>query len=433
MFARYARANNENCANADMRGVDIRDSVFYRVDFSGADFTGADLQNADFIECNLSKAIFSGTAPKYSRFSRSNMRGAKFIGADVSSADFEDADLREARFTGAIAKNSYFEKANAKFADFKGAYLEDGRFRGANFGNADLRDAYLVGAYFDDADFSNANLRGADLRTVHLEMKIDGADLRGADLRGAELRAFRKLGFTFDETTDFRFVNFGYADLEGIDLTRNDISGCKVGGIRNAPKGIEVFESKYLRFFMTPDGKCHVGHGYDAKIVDPGEIMDLISQFKIRIATQRYERWGNALPVIREQIENAKKAIPGLKQVEFKEKPVSEEMVNAFEGMFTHTYSCGIAPSESEITDKELFAECFAAAQQLAPLESVRYLNLRAIAKAAYMAIKGEPSFADGFKRKYVPAPAPKPGEPGYTSEEEAERMYGLRCMYDND
>ena len=107
--------------DADFKGSDLADSIFWR----------ADLYKADFSDSNLQRSLFM----------KSNLSYAKFIGADLQDAKFTGANLFNARFEGAknIALDS-FKDASWASAHFDAGIKErlENRF-GKNEGQKDLR------------------------------------------------------------------------------------------------------------------------------------------------------------------------------------------------------------------------------------------------------------------------------------------------------
>ena len=107
--------------DADFKGSELADSIFWRADLYKADFTGSNLQRSLFMESNLSYA--------------------KFNGADLQDAKFKGAKLFNARFEGAknIALDS-FKDASWAWAHFDASIKErlENRF-GKEQGKKDLR------------------------------------------------------------------------------------------------------------------------------------------------------------------------------------------------------------------------------------------------------------------------------------------------------
>ncbi len=105
---------------AYLRGADIREAFWGRVDLRGADLTEA------------------------------NLRGISLIGADLRGADLYRADLGKAYLGGADLRG-----VDLRIVDLRGGYL-----RGANLKEADLKGANLEGADLEGADLERANLSG---------------------------------------------------------------------------------------------------------------------------------------------------------------------------------------------------------------------------------------------------------------------------------
>jgi hypothetical protein len=90
--------------------VNLRGTVFTRLDLAGADFRGADLSGAAFRNVNLqgaalqgvvgAGAIFEDVNLAYASFREGDLRGAQLSHANLADIDFKGADLRGATVNG---------------------------------------------------------------------------------------------------------------------------------------------------------------------------------------------------------------------------------------------------------------------------------------------------------------------------------------------
>ena len=100
----------ERKAPWNLSGVNLRGTVFTRLDLKGADFQGADLSGAAFRNVNLQGARFHGVAGAgaifedvnlaYASFREGDLRGTQFSLANLADIDFKGADLRGATVNG---------------------------------------------------------------------------------------------------------------------------------------------------------------------------------------------------------------------------------------------------------------------------------------------------------------------------------------------
>ena len=206
------------------------------VDLSGKDLSNLDLAGLDFKHANLTGANLYGVDLSAADLSGANLSGAKLDRAIVIKANFSGANMEGAT----LLKPSVFSSMNFDRADvpkFTGANLKSvritARMDGADFRRADLSGARIgpfdmsgeagmaPSSFMMGADFSAANLSGAEIRNVNFTFgRFAGANLKGAKLVN---------------------LDFTNADLSGADLTGAEISGSNFDGadVRGA-KGLET-------------------------------------------------------------------------------------------------------------------------------------------------------------------------------------------------
>jgi uncharacterized protein YjbI with pentapeptide repeats len=131
--------------NRDLRGTNLRNTLFPKADLRGANLAGADLSDARVFAGNLSPLEIArgrrcvDKAQKLEIRCLTNLQGAVLNYAKLQGAHLEDAKL---------------QGANLYYAQLQGANLADAQLQGAN-----LRDANI-----GSADFRDANLMWSDLR-----------------------------------------------------------------------------------------------------------------------------------------------------------------------------------------------------------------------------------------------------------------------------
>ena len=94
----------------DLSGVNLRGTVFTRLDLSSANLKSADLSgtvfrnvnlgNADLREVSAAGAIFEDVNLAYADFAKADLRGAVFSYVNLADVGFKDADLSGAAVNG---------------------------------------------------------------------------------------------------------------------------------------------------------------------------------------------------------------------------------------------------------------------------------------------------------------------------------------------
>lgn len=256
-------------SNANLRGLDLRDLKFDRLNLDRTDFTGSQLNGVDFGNAKsvayatfdaaeLADVNFNNTDVSHSSFKgaknifRVNFRGAYLDGADFSSSDLENVDFSDAlrmdgaRFDGADLAGADFSGKSLRRSSFKGAMnLAQVNFRRAvlidsDFGNSDLKDvdfsgvSYIFGtnfsgAFIDGTNFSLLDLHDAKFRDAHLgKVSFDGVRLDDADFSSVDLR-----GVDFSRAIYLRHANFERADLAGANFRGAELEGARFRGAKN--------------------------------------------------------------------------------------------------------------------------------------------------------------------------------------------------------
>jgi uncharacterized protein YjbI with pentapeptide repeats len=228
--------------NQDLRGADLRDTLFAKADMRGANLKGTRLGGALVFAGDLSEFFISdgghcidaaqksedsmtcqtqlqGADLKEAQLQGAHLGGVQLQGANLWAAQLQGADLKEAQLQGASLggvqlqganlKGAQLQDANLWAAQLQGANLWDARLEGADLKGAQLQGASLVSAQLQGASLGAAQLQGADLEGARLE----GADLKGAQLQGASLVRAQLQG----------------ADLEGAQLQGASLEGASIG------------------------------------------------------------------------------------------------------------------------------------------------------------------------------------------------------------
>ena len=172
-----------------------------------------------------SKSDFKATLPD-------RVSQGRFAGADLSCEDLSGLDFTQATFDGANLENANFANADLGQASLKSTNLRGANFDGAqmtqtSLEGADLRNAHLGGAkvtqLFTDG---NTKLAGADLTGIPLD-EVRSADRTGTPYADAATLAVAEcaLGSKHDYADTVKGLSFASRDLNGIDLSCQDLSG----------------------------------------------------------------------------------------------------------------------------------------------------------------------------------------------------------------
>ncbi len=169
----------------DFSETDLTETQFINCHFwhpdkqVGGDFSGAKLKEASFINCDLTMSTF---------------KNADLFGIEIRDSRAMGCNFSQARFMKKISPrlwicSAFITKSNLSYADFSGATLEECELwencwygtivTGANFSGSDLSGGDFTNFNWRSADVTNCDLRGAvtgelDIRRTNLEgVKID--------------------------------------------------------------------------------------------------------------------------------------------------------------------------------------------------------------------------------------------------------------------
>ncbi len=139
----------------------------------GNSCAGTPLQpGQDFVDCDFSDANLRGENLKGSLFKNVDLTDADLCGADLESSSFADTTLVDANLTDVNLDSSSHSKG-----DFSGANLTNATFRVATFSKVDFSGADLTGADFTGATLDDTDFAGAVFcRTIHPNGNVDNRD-----------------------------------------------------------------------------------------------------------------------------------------------------------------------------------------------------------------------------------------------------------------
>jgi uncharacterized protein YjbI with pentapeptide repeats len=173
---------------SDIRGVDLRDAVGWRL-------TGerAQLQYALLTGARFQRSIFSGSQFQRAKLEHARMHFAVFDRALFQEARFDFAHLagtsfHYAQLQGASLRQVQLQGASLNDAEFQGAELFAVKLNGASLYGARLEGASLARAELIAASLQNASLAGASLTYAQiLSVSMQGAFFRGTDMSNANV------------------------------------------------------------------------------------------------------------------------------------------------------------------------------------------------------------------------------------------------------
>lgn len=199
-----------NLSNADLRRVDLQNSLLDKANFVGANLAGALIRNASLNGALFDNSRMSGASLDGSSLLHASLGSAELRRASLYNSDLRQAWMFETNLNGAVLDQASLQGATLDRASLLGARLFQARLSGATLDGALLQGAKLESAALQGASLRGARLEGANLASAELQ----GADLAGAHLKGALLDDARLQGATIDGT------DFVDASLVGIYVFR---------------------------------------------------------------------------------------------------------------------------------------------------------------------------------------------------------------------
>lgn len=186
-----ADLKKSNFIDADLQGAnlnraDLREADFYRCNLKEAQLVEANLMNAKLSWANLEKSncqkiILKGVDIRNANFSRLQAHKANLNWSKTDGASMKQSIMTETKMSMASCVRTTFNEA-----DLSNSFLRATDFTEANFIGTNLQGADLAKVILTRADLSNANLMGTIL---------DGAKMNNVLLDGAKVSAdwFAKL------------------------------------------------------------------------------------------------------------------------------------------------------------------------------------------------------------------------------------------------
>ena len=122
-------ATENTFSGADFRNADLTKANLRGIDLANSIFNGADLTNADFSKCNLAGASLERTKARQTQFVKADLTGSKMAGINL--------------YEGSLQKARLFE------TDLRGSNLYSVDFMRAGFRNTDMRDSLLKKVFLE--------------------------------------------------------------------------------------------------------------------------------------------------------------------------------------------------------------------------------------------------------------------------------------------
>jgi len=143
-------------AGAIADDVDLTESTFRAVRFTGASLRRFTARDCRFERCELSGVVFDDSA----------LTRVEFADCRLSGAVFAESRLRSVRFDDCRLDTVNLRMATATPVAFHGCQLPAADFYGADLSGAELIDCDLSGAAFAQCRLAGARLHGSDLSDV---------------------------------------------------------------------------------------------------------------------------------------------------------------------------------------------------------------------------------------------------------------------------
>ena len=239
---------------ADLAGRDLTNATFESSTLTRARLTGASLVSANFVDAHmheaqlenadltgaiLTDAYLSSTTSRgftkeqlYSTasYQSANLRGLGLVLNDLTGWSFSGMDLTGASFHGSTLEGVSLEDAVITGADFDytthNDFSKEQLYSTSSYRAKDLRGLKLWANNLIGWDFSGQNLTGADLESA----RLTDTDFVGAWVAHANLRrtVLEHSGFTKEQL--YSTASYQEHDLQGINLSKNDLSGWDFSG-----------------------------------------------------------------------------------------------------------------------------------------------------------------------------------------------------------
>jgi|688.fasta_scaffold159123_2 uncharacterized protein YjbI with pentapeptide repeats len=248
----HLRRGGKELKNANLSGIDLSNTSFWGADLSGANLSQCNLSECNFIGANLEgtslensiaiKADFSLCLMKNTNFKQVVCWNGKFLGSRLESANgIQGSFLRSVFYS--LAKYQLSSENNQQKTEIIGCNFQEADFYSCLFGSPKRRTYKLVkttktflgnltessnhedrfddfGAYLVNVDFTRANLGYASFSSLNRsQFSYTSYDFFiNEQIRDEE--------FFFSGTAKLNRVKFDQANLEGVDFSDVDLSGC---------------------------------------------------------------------------------------------------------------------------------------------------------------------------------------------------------------
>ncbi|MFM6183237.1 MAG: pentapeptide repeat-containing protein [Dolichospermum sp.] len=250
----HLRRGGKELKNANLSGIDLSNTSFWGADLSGANLSQCNLSECNFIGANLEgtslensiaiKADFSLCLMKNTNFKQVVCWNGKFLGSRLESANgIQGSFLRSVFYS--LAKYQLSPENNQQKTEIIGCNFQEADFYSCLFGSPKRRTYKLVkttktflgnltessnhedrfddfGAYLVNVDFTRANLGYASFSS------LDRSQFSYSSYAFFINEQIKDEEFFFSGTAKLNRVKFDQANLEGVDFSDVDLSGCSL-------------------------------------------------------------------------------------------------------------------------------------------------------------------------------------------------------------
>ena len=160
---KYSGVNLNRTAVCKEQDTDSTCQTNQNVKLNNTDFTNMDATNANLFGLEARQSNFSKVS-----FANANLEMSLLDGANLTSASFTNTSLPKSKLMNTNLDNTTFTKANCSGCDFTGASGKNTSFYGTNLTGAIFKNVKL-----NNPDFTSANLTDANIDDILKDIKFD--------------------------------------------------------------------------------------------------------------------------------------------------------------------------------------------------------------------------------------------------------------------
>lgn len=219
--------NIANLRQANLSGINLRETSLM-----GANFSMANLQGANLSKTSLRGTNFLATNLRGANLSRTNLWDTHFWNHNIGSADLTNADLSYTELGGVD-----FSNVNLNGANLSGAYLGGVNLTNANLNESNFTDATLIGTSFGDRDLRVIKGLGTIKHRGPSPISINTIYLSGGDIPEIFMRGtgapdifIKYMHSLIDKPIEYYscFISYSSKDEDFAQRLHNDLQGSGV-------------------------------------------------------------------------------------------------------------------------------------------------------------------------------------------------------------